>query len=70
MLEFPQYTRPETWRGRAVPEVLLSGHHAKIARWRRGQSLARTRARRPDLFARLDLSDREDQKLLSELEEE
>lgn len=70
LLEFPQYTRPETWRGRAVPEVLLSGHHAKIARWRRGQSLARTRARRPDLFARLDLSDREDQKLLSELEEE
>lgn len=50
MLEFPQYTRPPVFLGRKVPEILLSGDHAKIARWRREQSLARTKARRPDLL--------------------
>ncbi|MCL2003740.1 MAG: tRNA (guanosine(37)-N1)-methyltransferase TrmD [Oscillospiraceae bacterium] len=50
LLEYPQYSRPEVWRGRAVPEVLLSGHHANIEAWRRGQSEARTREKRPDLL--------------------
>ncbi len=49
-LDAPQYTRPETWRGQAVPTVLLSGDHARIEDWRRGQSLARTRSVRPDLL--------------------
>ncbi len=52
LLEYPQYTRPQDWQGRAVPEVLLSGHHARIARWRRAQAEEITRERRPDLWAR------------------
>ena len=52
LLEGPQYTRPEVFEGTAVPPVLLSGHHARIARWRRDQSLRVTRERRPDLIAR------------------
>jgi tRNA (guanine37-N1)-methyltransferase len=54
-LEYPQYTRPQTIHGLSVPEVLLSGNHENIARWRRLQTLLRTRARRPDLFAKLEL---------------
>lgn len=50
LLEYPQYSRPEIWRGRKVPEVLLSGHHANIEKWRVEQSLERTRSRRPDLY--------------------
>ena len=50
LLEYPQYTRPIEWRGRRVPEVLLSGHHQKIADWRLSQSLSRTRDRRPDMM--------------------
>lgn len=50
LLEHPQYTRPAEWRGRAIPEVLLSGNHAKIAAWRRAQSEAITQERRPDLW--------------------
>ena len=50
LLEYPQYTRPEVWNGRRVPEILLSGHHAKIAEWRHEQSLERTKTRRPDLY--------------------
>ena len=50
LLDAPQYTRPEVWRGRTVPEVLLSGHHAQIAAWRRRQALVRTAQRRPDLL--------------------
>ena len=50
MLEYPQYTRPEVWRGRPTPSVLLSGHHKNIAAWRREQSLLRTAAKRPDLL--------------------
>ncbi len=50
LLEYPQYTRPRVWRGLEVPEVLLSGHHAEIARWRREQAEARTRERRGDLL--------------------
>jgi tRNA (guanine37-N1)-methyltransferase len=49
-LDVPHYTRPETWRGRTVPPVLLSGHHARIAAWRQEQSLARTQQMRPDLL--------------------
>ncbi|NCC69182.1 MAG: tRNA (guanosine(37)-N1)-methyltransferase TrmD, partial [Clostridia bacterium] len=70
MLEYPQYSRPEVWRERSVPTILLSGHHANIAKWRRKQSILRTRRRRPDLFEKLDLSSRSDQKLLKELEDE
>lgn len=52
LLEYPQYTRPQDWRGRSVPEVLLSGHHARIAQWRRAMAEEITRERRPDLWAR------------------
>ncbi len=55
LLEYPQYTRPAEYRGMAVPEILLSGHHAEIAKWRRRQSIARTARRRPDLLATADL---------------
>lgn len=51
LLEYPHYTRPAEWRGLRVPEVLLSGHHAEVARWRRAQSEAVTRERRPDLLS-------------------
>ena len=50
LLEFPQYTRPTDWEGRAIPEVLLSGHHGKIAAWRRSQAERLTKERRPDLW--------------------
>lgn len=65
LLEYPQYTKPPVFRAAAVPEVLLSGNHGRIRRWRRRQALLRTRERRPDLFARLDLSG-EDRALLQE----
>jgi tRNA (guanine37-N1)-methyltransferase len=54
LLEYPVFTKPPRWRGRDVPEVLFSGHHARIARWRRDQALRRTRDRRPDLISALD----------------
>ena len=50
LLEYPQYSRPEGWHGKKVPEVLLSGHHANIEKWRREQSIQRTKERRPDLL--------------------
>ena len=50
LLEYPSYTKPQSWRGLEVPEVLLSGHHAEIAKWRKAQSVERTRAVRPDLL--------------------
>ena len=62
-LEYPHYTRPRSFRGLDVPDVLLSGDHARIDAWRRRQALIRTRDRRPDLFADLDLS-KADKKLL------
>ena len=68
LLEYPQYSRPEVWHDRAVPPELLTGDHAKVERWRRKQSLLRTRERRPDLYEKLDLSSKGDQKLLAELE--
>lgn len=65
LLEYPQYTRPEVWRGRAVPQVLLSGHHENIRKWRRKQALQATKVCRPDLFAQVKLSE-EDLQLLIE----
>ncbi len=59
LLEYPQYTRPEVWHGKAVPPVLISGHHANIEKWRREQSLLRTQSRRPDLFAKATLTEKE-----------
>lgn len=70
MLEYPHYTRPPEFRGWRVPDMLLSGNHAEIARWRRKEAIKRTRERRPDLYEKLDLSSKEDMKLLRELEEE
>lgn len=70
LLEYPQYTRPSEFRGWGIPEVLLSGHHANITRWRRKEAIRRTRQRRPDLFAKLDLSSKQDKKILRELDEE
>ncbi len=69
LLEYPHYTRPPEFRGWRIPDVLLSGHHEQIARWRRKESLRLTRERRPDLFAKLDLSGKLDRKLLEELED-
>jgi tRNA (guanine37-N1)-methyltransferase len=69
LLEYPHYTRPPEFRGRRVPDVLLSGNHGEIAKWRRKEALRRTRERRPDLFAKLDLSSKQDVKLLRELDE-
>ncbi|MCJ7495710.1 MAG: tRNA (guanosine(37)-N1)-methyltransferase TrmD [Deltaproteobacteria bacterium] len=66
LLEYPQYTRPQVYRGMAVPEVLISGHHAQIERWRRRESLRRTFLRRPDLLELASLSE-EDQAFLREL---
>ena len=65
LLEFPHYTRPEVVDGRRVPEVLLEGNHAEIAKWRRQQALIRTAERRPDLFNSLHLSE-EDRQLIAE----
>ena len=70
LLEYPQYTRPAVWHGREIPQILTSGNHEKVRQWRRKQSLRRTRARRPDMYAKLDLSSKQDQKLLKEMEAE
>lgn len=69
LLDYPHYTRPEVYEGVAVPEVLLSGNHALINRWRFKQSLARTALRRPELLERRELS-KEEQKLLDEFRQE
>jgi tRNA (guanine37-N1)-methyltransferase len=66
LLEGPVYTRPRTWRGREVPEVLLSGNHAAIARWRRDMALRRTAAHRPDLIKALRDLDSRDRQVLAE----
>jgi tRNA (guanine37-N1)-methyltransferase len=72
LLEYPVYTKPPTWRGLDVPEVLFSGHHAQIARWRRDQALRRTADRRPDLLARLseDALDGRDREVLADFVDE
>jgi tRNA (guanine37-N1)-methyltransferase len=69
LLEYPHYTRPDTFRGWQVPEILKSGHHARIERWRRNQALKRTLERRPDLLAVFPLTE-EDQAFLDALQEE
>ncbi len=56
LLEYPQYTRPEVWHGKHVPEILLSGHHANIQKWRHEQALVTTARKRPDLLEKLELS--------------
>ena len=68
LLEYPQYTRPEEWHGKKVPEVLLSGHHVNIEKWRREQSLKRTLERRPDLLESANLT-KNDKKYLQSLQE-
>ena len=70
LLEYPQYSRPETFMDLSVPPVLLSGHHANIAKWRRKMSIIRTRDRRPDMYEKLDLTSKADKKLLLEIEKE
>lgn len=69
LLEYPQYSRPEEWHGRKVPEVLLSGHHANIEKWRREQSVLRTKERRPDLLEKCELTDAE-KRLIEDYESE
>ena len=69
LLEYPQYTHPSSWNGRDVPEILLSGHHAKVDEWRRQKSLERTYRRRPDMLERAKL-DKKDEAFLSKLEKE
>ena len=66
LLEYPQYTKPAVWMGRQVPEVLLSGHHANIEKWRREQSLKITNERRPDIL-KLDNLDKKDLKYIEQL---
>lgn len=66
LLEYPQYSRPEEWRGKKVPAVLLSGHHGNVEQWRREQSLKRTLERRPDLLDQAQLT-KKDQKYLNNL---
>jgi tRNA (guanine37-N1)-methyltransferase len=70
LLEYPHYTRPPEFRDSKVPEVLLSGHHAEIARWRREQAIKRTLQRRPDLLEKAELSDKETQYLKHLIHEE
>ncbi|MHC1721244.1 MAG: tRNA (guanosine(37)-N1)-methyltransferase TrmD [Clostridiaceae bacterium] len=67
VLEYPQYTRPAFYEGDPVPEVLISGHHENVRKWRRGMSLAITRDKRPDLFEKLKLS-KEDLEILKNLD--
>ena len=59
LLEYPQYTRPEVFNGKQVPEVLLSGHHENIDKWRREQSLKNTKKKRPDLLENIELSEKD-----------
>lgn len=69
LLEYPQYTRPPEFRGLRVPDVLLSGHHSNVAKWRRKESLRRTLWRRPELLDKIDLSPN-DRRLLDEIQAE
>ena len=73
LLEYPQYSRPAVWHDRAVPEILLSGDHAKVAAWRKKESYKRTMARRPDLFAQFNettLTTKAERKILQQAKEE
>lgn len=66
LLEYPQYSRPEEWRGKKVPQVLLSGHHKNIEIWRRQQAILRTRERRPDLLEKAVLTSQEQEWLVQQ----
>ena len=73
LLEYPQYSRPAVWHDRAVPEILLSGDHAKVAAWRKKEGYKRTMTRRPDLFANFDetkLTTKAERKILAQAKEE
>ena len=73
LLEYPQYSRPAVWHDRAVPEILLSGDHGKVAAWRKKESYKRTMRRRPDLFAKFDesqLTTKAEKKVLQEARDE
>ena len=71
MLEYPQYTRPANYRGWGIPDILVSGHHAKVAEWRFKESLRRTLQRRPDLLARLEPElTKKERKLLDQVRQE
>lgn len=69
LLEYPQYTRPEEFHGKKVPEILLSGHHENVAKWQRQESIKRTLKYRPDLLPTANLTDKE-RKYLKTLQEE
>lgn len=69
LLEYPQYTHPSSWQGREVPEVLLSGHHANVEKWRREKSLERTYSRRPDMLDNAELT-KYDLEFLSKLKKD
>lgn len=69
LLEYPQYTHPAQWNGREVPEVLLSGHHARVDAWRREKSLERTYSRRPDMLETAELT-KKDKEFLSKLKKD
>lgn len=68
LLEYPQYTRPEVWEGRRVPEILVAGDHAAVDEWRRMMSFRRTKEKRPDLFEKLSFENENDKKLLKKIE--
>ena len=68
LLEYPQYTHPEVWENLTVPEILLTGDHAKISRWRKKQQLIRTEQKRPDMYEKLDLSSKESRELIREIQ--
>ena len=67
LLEYPQYSRPEVWHDKKVPEILMSGHHANIEKWRREQSVIRTAKNRPDLLEKAELTEKE-KKLAKEIQ--
>ena len=68
LLEYPQYTRPEVWEGRTVPEVLLNGDHSRVELWRRRQQLERTKEKRPDMYEKFEPQDETDRKLMKDVE--
>ena len=73
LLEYPQYSRPDEWHGRRVPDVLLSGHHENVAKWRKKESYKRTMLRRPDMWAQFDekqLKTKSEKKVLAEAKAE
>ena len=70
LLEYPQYTRPAVWEGREVPEILLSGHHANIQKWRRAQAVERTARRRPDMLVSAELTPAEKERVAEILSEQ